>query len=232
MLNEAHLALWTPQVAKFLPITNIRKARNFTIFPRLPLELNIWSLASETQQAEARVLDIAPDFRDLRSFIHRRAEAARFSIIDHKLWRGESLVPSLFHVCRYSRSLVKRSYTLWPCASPETFSPDVTHININIDHDLFYFRFLQVHEFQVLQALKENKKNDMFNDAVHDIARDKFLEIFSGYWKSPARNFAFVWKLWVETLAWSFSASDSFKWYQNLWGLSTTLTITIRHPLE
>jgi hypothetical protein len=65
------------------------------------------------RQAEARIMRIAADRAGLwRSYPD--LDDLALSIICAKGSRS-SRVPSLFHACRYSRTLSKKAYTLWPC---------------------------------------------------------------------------------------------------------------------
>jgi hypothetical protein len=45
-------------------------------------------------------------------------------------------------------------------------------------------------------------------------------------------NLAFDWELWLDTLATGRIASEIVMWFQNIWGIPTTLTVAIRRVFK
>jgi len=144
------------------------------------------SFASQAQQAETRILPIAPD-----SFFEA-PEVAPFRIMARKKSKLR-IVPSLLHACQASRSLSMKSYTLWPCTSSYGFQRDGTYIYVNKAHDTFYFggRGTEIEDFCYLATADEE-----VHQPEDHTARFRFFDAIDG-----VRHIGLDWELWLYALS-------------------------------
>ncbi|KAH7417269.1 hypothetical protein BKA64DRAFT_295430 [Cadophora sp. MPI-SDFR-AT-0126] len=123
-----------------LPAGRVPYLKGFTVFPNLPTELQqeIWSIAIAVQyHKEKRFLRVAPDPKTLDR-TDDDAEVAQLRIIAD-IHRRPRLVPSLLHVCQYTRNEAIKGYELWGCADPITYEKNHAMVYVKVDIDTFFF---------------------------------------------------------------------------------------------
>ncbi|KUJ22344.1 uncharacterized protein LY89DRAFT_680476 [Mollisia scopiformis] len=131
----------------------MRAARKFTLFPDLPLEMQqkILSFACLAQQAEKRFLRVA---RDTEEEFQQRNNNNDYTLrIYYEGIGGPRLVPSMLHVCRYSRALLLDHYQLVSCTDMLSGSEVERNIYVNLDEDIFFFGDLHPAHFKALRIL-------------------------------------------------------------------------------
>lgn len=109
---------------------------NFSSLPQ-ELKIAIWEIAIEAQRTEKRILCIAPNpvFQE-RSL--EKARRAQLSII--KPTKNHIPIPSLLHVCHYTRARSLPHYNLRSLADEETYIPFASaKIYVNEEFDVFIF---------------------------------------------------------------------------------------------
>lgn len=114
-----------------------------------------WSIAIAFQYyKEKRLLRVAPDPKSLDR-TDDDAEDAQLRIISD-IHRRPRLVPSLLHVCQYTRNEASKGYELWGCADPITYEKNNSKVYVKVDIDAFFFGDADLVSEQQPQTLRIN----------------------------------------------------------------------------
>ncbi|KAI9053545.1 hypothetical protein LZ554_002500 [Drepanopeziza brunnea f. sp. 'monogermtubi'] len=190
--------------------------RTFPNFPKLPPELQqkIWNIAIEFQYQEKRFLRVAPDDTKLKR-TKQAAEDVQLLIIAD-IYRRPRLIPSLLHVCAYTRKKARKGYVLWGCADPGTYTKNDAKIYVKPEVDTFFFGDADVEDFWLLKTLiDESRPEDAETD---DIARCSLSSQIS-----DIKHFCFDWGLWFCIL------DTDLLWLVDLDSVNE-LTVAFRNP--
>lgn len=108
-INCSHptTAMRSTSYCSFPDVLPMSQPITFQLFPSLPKELQgtIWEITCKDQQAEGRVLSIAPDMKWVLS-------SSGFRIARPK--SHPIRTPSLLHTCQFMRKHSIKEYELWP----------------------------------------------------------------------------------------------------------------------
>ncbi|PVH88225.1 hypothetical protein DL98DRAFT_192850 [Cadophora sp. DSE1049] len=177
-----------------LPTGQVPYLKRFTVFPQLPTELQqeIWSIAIAVQyHKEKRFLRVAPDPKSLDR-TDDDAEVSQLRIISD-IHRRPRLVPSLLHVCQYTRREAIKGYELWGCADPITYEKNDAKVYVKVDIDTFFFGDADLGDFWVFHTFI--KESEPENASADDTARGNFIEQIG-----LIKHFTIDYELWIQSM--------------------------------
>lgn len=188
---------------------------NFSSLPQ-ELKIEIWKIAIEAQRTERRILCIAPD-PNFQERTLEKARRAQLSIL--KSTRNHIPVPSLLHICHYTRVHALPQYELWPLADEDTYIPFASaKIYVNKEFDTFIFH----NRFRNYWFLDTIIRINLTHD-INDEARSHFLFQTAGI-----QNYAFDQTLLLDIFQMNFLTHGPTLFFNAFKSYGTeTLNITI-----